>query len=365
MKQPASEQMADRMEQLAGRTHELADGQREVESELYSALSEAMQSRQQRDQIDPRRAQLLVEKKQAMANELSAVQREMRDVMNDQRPKHPQATQQLGEALQELEDENLAHRLNRSAAEIRYGRAREAAPREGLIAAGLDALERNLRVTAQMAATEADNQDPGQTGPGELLAELSTLRHALQEAQRRNEATQVASQAQSSQQPADSPGDQSLPNSRAPGTRNGEAQADGGDRGGAPVGLNAWSPSVAHDSLNPASADLETGAGQFRRETMAASERVRDLTKRMGVGELSSAQIQALRRMAHELRRLAGDPMASRSDAMSKLVDQIELATLAATQKSRNAAAHTSAVTADVPEYREATAEYYRKLGGG
>lgn len=298
MNRPASEGMADRLEQLAGRTEKLGGEQREVEADLYRALSEAMDPAQRRGEIDPRRAQRLVEKKQEMANKVGAVQRELRDVMNDHRAKHPQATQRLGEVLAELENANLGYRLNRSAAEVRYGRAREAAPREGLITEGLETLERNLRVTARIAATEGQRQDAAQATPETLLAELSRLRRALQQAKN----------------------------------------------------VEPW--------------NLETGAGQWHREAAEISERVRDLIHRMHAGELTAAQINALRRMAHELRRLAGNPMAAQADAMSKLVDQIELATLAA-EKSRNAAAaHTSASTDDAPDYREAVAEYYRRLSG-
>lgn len=373
MKQPAGEGMADKLEQLAGQTQQLAGQQREAEADLYNALSKAMESVQQRGQIEPRRAQALVEKKQKMANELSTVQREMRDLMNSHRSKNPQAAQRLGEVLAELENANLGYRLNRSAAEVRYGRAREAAPREGLIAEGLDTLERNLRATARIAATEADKQDSAQPGPEALLAELSDLRRALQQAQRGDAVEQGQSKDQSQQQSQDQsqnrPGEQSPSNGSADSSPSDTGQAGRrGDSDRSDNGLNAWNPSISSSSRNVSpnfsSASLETGAGQFRREATQISERVRDLTNRMNAGELSAAQISALRRMAHELRRLAGNPMASQMDAMSKLVDQIELATLAAAEKSRNTAAHTSASTADAPEYRETVAEYYRRLGG-
>lgn len=367
MKQPAGAAMDDRLEQLAGRTQQLAGQQREAEADLYSALSKAMDSPQQRGEIDQRSAQTLVEKKLEMAAQLSAVQREMRDVLNDQRSKHPQATQRLADALSELENENLSHRLNRSAAEIRYGRAREAAPREGLIAEGLDALEHNLRATARIAATEGQKRDAGQASPEALLAELSELRRALQKGQRGNDAMQAQSRAaQAAQSPSASPA-ASPPASNGRTGRNQSSEGKDADRSDSAEpgnGLNAWNPSAWRSSPNLSSASLETGAGQFRREAEEVSERVRELTNRMKAGELSAAQIDSLRRMGHELRRLAGNPLASQADAMSKLVDQIELVTLAATENSRKMAAHTSAATQDAPEYREAVAEYYRRLGG-
>jgi transcriptional regulator with XRE-family HTH domain len=80
---------------------------------------------------------------------------------------------------------------------------------------------------------------------------------------------------------------------------------------------------------------------------------------------LSGAEIQALRRMAREARGLSGRSLADQLAALSKLVDRMELATLAALENSRDApSAHTSASIPDTPQYREAVAEYYRRLGG-
>lgn len=84
----------------------------------------------------------------------------------------------------------------------------------------------------------------------------------------------------------------------------------------------------------------------------------------MNRGELSAAEFDALRRRANELRRLAGDPMVDQKQAMLKLVDQIELAALAAAPKSQDsAAARATLPSPDSPRYREAVAEYYRRLG--
>jgi hypothetical protein len=49
---------------------------------------------------------------------------------------------------------------------------------------------------------------------------------------------------------------------------------------------------------------------------------------------------------------------------MLKLIDQIELQALASTAKSREAAAARATIPdPDSPRYREAVAEYYRRLG--
>ena len=82
----------------------------------------------------------------------------------------------------------------------------------------------------------------------------------------------------------------------------------------------------------------------------------------MNRGELTQAEFDALRRQANELRRLAGDPMADRR-ALLGLIDQIELAALGAASPSEDAAAARTGPSYDSPRYREAVAEYYRRLG--
>ena len=80
-------------------------------------------------------------------------------------------------------------------------------------------------------------------------------------------------------------------------------------------------------------------------------------------GELTQAELDALRRTANQLRRLNGDPMAD-SGAMLKLVDQIELTALQAAVRAKgDAPAHAELPAPDSPRYREAVAEYYRRLG--
>ncbi|HVF15606.1 MAG TPA: hypothetical protein VNA21_01810, partial [Steroidobacteraceae bacterium] len=108
----------------------------------------------------------------------------------------------------------------------------------------------------------------------------------------------------------------------------------------------------------------EFGNGRLR-DARQMSERVQELANRMTRGEMSAEELRALQRMAHDLRRLSGNPIATNPEAMSKLVDQLELATLAAVQKANQGAPPRTAVqSGDSAEYREAVAEYYRRLGG-
>ena len=66
---------------------------------------------------------------------------------------------------------------------------------------------------------------------------------------------------------------------------------------------------------------------------------MRDLANRMNRGELTQAEFEALRRAANELRRLSRRSAGRAATRCCKLIDQIELAALAADGQSREAAA--------------------------
>jgi hypothetical protein len=373
---PSPQGLAETLEQFAARTDKLVKEQRRAETDLYNAITEAQATGRRRGQLEPRRAEALTKDKQNMADELRTLQQEMRDAMNDHRAKQPATTERLSEIVSDLENTNVVSRISRSAAEIQYGRARDAASREGLITDVLDSLEKSLRETAQMAAQEGE-QDTAHADPEAVLAELSELRRALQEAQEgQRQSGREPGQDQNSQHGQGQQQGQGEEQKQGQGQQ--QASSGSGQRAGADSGrpanggLDAWNPAspsgAPRGSLRTARTgsigSLETDAGQFRRDATQVAERVRDLADRMNADDLSLAEINALRRMAHELRSLAGNPMAAQAQAMAKLVDQIELATLAAATKARNATpAHTSA-SAEEPQYREAVAEYYRRLGG-
>jgi hypothetical protein len=338
MDQPATSGLDQELEQLAERAQELREEQRRIESDLYSALSRTGSSDQitSRDGgLDRRKAQELVQSKQQMAADLTALQGDMRSAVHEHRTREPEATRRVSEIIRELEGSDVMYRVNRSAAEIYYGRAREAALREGLIAEALETLERDLREASALAARDGE-QKTGTSDPERLLAEVAEMRRALQAG--RSQPEDPALQAGRSQ-----------PENPAP-------QAEQGAGASGEVDATRGSPRNL-----PREARL--GWGSLARETAELGQRVRDTAIRMHRGELTQAEFDALRRRANELRRLAGDPL-SGHEAMLELIDQIELAALAAAPQSNDAAAARATLPSpDSPRYREAVAEYYRRLG--
>lgn len=387
---PHDSRLDEALEQFAERTGEMLEDQRSVESELHQALSQGGESAfrsSSRGGLTQRNIKELVETKQRMASELSTLQGDMRTAVHEHRGKAPKTTQRLSEIVRDIEGSDVMYRLNRSAAEIYYGRAREAAPREGLITDALETLEHDLREAATQAASERSQQRDSATTE-DLLAQVAELRRAVQSAQRAQSGSnagqsgEVERQSQSGEPGesrnarADEKG--SSPSQTASASRENDSakagsresgasqgQSSRGGSAGAQSGLAAWDPILPPRGLR----NLEDGRGSLARETAAISQRIRDITQRMSGGELTQAELEALRRGANQLRRLNADPMAGhlmaeRGEAMLKLIDQIELTALNAAARAKgDTAAHATLPSPDSPRYREAVAEYYRRLG--
>jgi hypothetical protein len=368
----------EELQGFADRAQRMASDQRRIEDELHDALAQDPRGSRAGPygSIDQRRAQQLVQSKQQMAKDLTQLQGDMRNAVHDNRGKAPETTRRLSEIVRDVEGSDVMYRLNRSAAEIYYGRARDAAAREGLITDALDTLENELREAAALAANEKGRK-PNTATPDALLAEVAALRRALDEA--RNQGAQAGddsreSQRESRRDSAQEPQQDSQQGSRQASRQGGKNSERGGqeletneiDLGAATsgarrrAGLSAWDPV----SLSNSARDLERGAGSLSRQTEEIGQRIRELTSRMNRGDLTQAELQALRRNAAELRRLSGDPMAGRYDTMMKLVAQIELTALAASRRASEVkSAHTSTSSPDAPSYRDTVAEYYRRLG--
>lgn len=363
------------LERFADRAQGLAETQRDVESQLNQALAESQSAGRRRGAIDPRAAAEIAAQKQQMANELEALQREMREAVHKHRTAAPEGARRLGEIVNQLESSGISFRINRSAAEVLYGRARDAAPREGLIGEGLEMLEQELREAAVLAANDQKRQE-NRSSPEELLAQIGELRRALEEA-RREQRERARESGQEGERLASADRQQGEAGTQATGEQQGDTSPSGEQRGqpgtaadrmrarradgGPSGGLDAWDPNFVRFDTLPG---LELGAGRLR-EARELSERVLDLANRMGRERLSPEELRALQRMAHDLRRLAGNPVATNPETISRLIDQLELATLAAVQKQGQGSAPRTAVpSGEGAEYREAVAEYYRRLGG-
>jgi hypothetical protein len=226
----------------------------------------------------------------------------------------------------------------------------------------LDTLEQDLREAAMQAANEGKGKREDVTAEA-LLSQVAELRRALQDAQEQNgqQGRRAQQGEQREGQQGQQQGDQGQQGQQGREGQGGERAADNG-RSGQPRrgGLSAWTPNAPTAGLG----GFEEGRDSLARQTAQISERIRDLANRMNRGDLTAQELESLRRAATQLRRLSGDPLSAQPDVMLKLIDQIELQALASTAKTREAAAARATLPdPDSPNYREAVAEYYRRLG--
>jgi hypothetical protein len=336
------------LQKFANRAEQMAEEQRGIEDKLHEALGQDPRTSRNSPygSIDQRRAQELVQSKQKMAEDLTTLQGDMRNAVHEYRAQSPETTRRLSEIVRDVEGSDVMYRLNRSAAEIYYGRARDAAAKEGLITDALDILEGDLRDAAEQAAREK-SRVPNEATPDALLSQIAEMRRALEEAGTDGNGNDGARKGRDgTQQGGEQSGNAQQPNGAAAGERRGP-------------GLAAWDPVT----LGTWPRDFQPGAGSLARQTDAIGQRIRDIANRMGRRDLSAAELQALRRQATELRRLSGDPMAANYAAMLKLIDQLELTALAAARHQDETSARTETRLDDAPRYRESVAEYYRRLG--
>jgi hypothetical protein len=462
MEQGRREGMAGSFDDLAQRAEQMVQDQREQQQEMLSAFSSrnggqnGANGQNRRGGLSWDQAEKMAEQKRSLAQQLESLQRDMQAAARAHKEDAPQASANVGSAAQNVADSGLNAGLQRSAMEIERGRGLQAAAREPLITEAMEALQNDLNKAAQIASNEAQKKKDGKEDatPEELLAELSDLRRAWQQAEMERERLaaqgrgrngeldpndvnrqrlarngqpggldpnaldprgrnglgpnqngsnpqgQQNGQGQNGQQQGDqqsqgqngqqgqqggqqsgnSQGQQGGGNNANGGNANGGYANNGSLNGGSTIGpyggwggpngwrggywdpyrgrLNGWNPPPRSTALPPVDPD------EYRRQAEAFARRLRELGDRLPQGALSDADINALRQLSNRLRNSShGDPMENEYARMVGLVDQLELAALNASDKTKATATRASRQAEDAPEYRETVAEYYRRLG--
>jgi hypothetical protein len=338
LKQPdTSNDRTDSVERLAQEARDLSDRQGEFSDKLQQTLSRARKDQNgspRRDKLTQQQAYELANQEDALAEKLQKLQSSMRSAT--QQPKSPNSNRRIGEALRDLDTAETSTRLDISAQQILRGYAIEAAARQGLITESLDKLRDDLEESARMAANEGSKK----TGTSEdatraLAMELRQLRRAVDAAKAKAE---ERAQAQ---------------NGNSPGERQGGGQGRPGEQEGGRRATTYGGPSGS----------LALQGDVLGDEPRAIAERLSMLANQLRGRTLSASDIAALDRLSHSVRTLGGNPLAAQAAQLSKLIDQVEVATLAANEKARGGGARTQTLEIDSPEYREAIAEYYRRLG--
>jgi hypothetical protein len=330
--------LASDFKDLEERARGILDTQRRSEDALQAAASDSRElSRAGRGALEQRSG--LAETKRDLQSQLQSLESDISAAAQRHKKEAPRASEQLSTAGKNLSESGIHSRLSRSASEIARGRLQEAASRQGLITESLEGLRQDLNEATRVAATEAAQTPAENNSAEDMLAELTAIRRAWEEAQSR-------------------------PQDRVPEKGTGQAPNPADVNrdpsqlvGGRPGGLDVWLPPVGRGP--PPRSDTP----EFKEESLATAERLRNLQRRMPRGAFAPPDVRALEELTKRLRG-SGVPTESEYDRILALTQQLELAALKAAQKQNASTTRATNPASDSPQYRNSVAEYYRRLGG-
>ena len=368
-RQQRSQAALDRMaDQAAGLAEEQESTAAEIQASLRVAL-EALKAQggRQTGQLPTgmtREEEIeLSDRKRAMGEQLAEIERGMQEQVRQLRERNPAASEALLNALVEMQQSEVAGTLQYAAELVRRGMAPYVASNEESASRALRRLRDNLRSAGELAQDEVDRQGRSMAG---VLTDLERLRRDLEEAARGPGGTESpernSDSASGSREPGQSPGGQS----GQPG-QSGQRGATVGQRRGARGGWGGPNGDRWRTPLGPVPSDPET----LRRMESALDEgaaQVPRLTQRLRSDEgFDPRDVAELRRFAQELGdgRFRGNPelLAQEYRKLLALLEQLEV-TLRRQVELDDKEEVRAIVSEPVPElYRDAVAEYYRRLG--
>jgi len=318
--------------------------------------------------LDRREAGELGERNYELQQELEALEEDIQRVAQQFRNQTPGASQELNEALSDLQARQAIARLSYASQLIRQGRANEAAAIDDVTTSALRDLERSTQQALALATQEAVAGELREADPNaELVAELQALRRELAQLTQ-DQGSAGGQQGQASQGQAGGQQGQAS-QGQAGGQQNGGQRGGGGanDRfgfGGGPGGFydpsrnGVWDPRNNGIWQNPEAVD------ELRERLGDAGSDLINLGARLRAEGLSDEELRAVRELGDALRAgLRGNPelVESEFQALVNLTEQLELR-LQAENDAQEATVRTEAPAQVAQGFEDIVAEYYRRL---
>jgi hypothetical protein len=302
--------------------------------------------------IQPRREPTQEEKqiageKEKLAQQLEQLQQQMQKQAESLAGTQPDLGRKLRNALSDAEQKELALRMQKNGELLRQGYGDRNLEMEGSVTMALDDLTRELRDIQQAlkAGGQGDRSDQGNR-EAETLARLRSLRESLERSQPNGQGGQQSGQQQGGQQSGQQPGQQN--GSQQGGSQQGGSQ-QGGSRqggtyspnGGGGAGIDRRGLQDAISGLNSLRGRLDPSDRAFRGyvDNTLGSLRTLNADPRLLDSAISQDAVTSLERLEVELGRRLGEQGAG--------------------------GARTGAPEASPEKYRDAVAEYFKKLSQG
>jgi hypothetical protein len=304
--------------------------------------------------------------KDRLARQLEELQRGMEQQQSNLQSTAPDAASKVRRALSDAEQKELALRMQKNAQWIREGYGDKNLAMEDNVTAGVEQLSRDLR-GAQQALSDQQNGQGGQNDKtAQALSQVRQLREMLERAQQGKNGGQSGqqngAQGQGSQQQA---GSQGQPGSQGQGSQQAGSQGQPGSQG--------QGSQQAGSQPQPGGPGGGTTEGSLARGYAEGGIDRRDLQEAIGQLSALRGQISGQDRALGNyfggtlgyLRDLNADPSVLQAtigqDAVASLERlEAELSRRLGEQQAQGARSGAPEATAE--KYREAVAEYFKKL---
>jgi hypothetical protein len=281
----------------------------------------------------------LASDKEKLAAQLEQLQRNMQDQQRSLRATSPDASNKVQKALSDAEQKELALRMQKNAQWIREGYGDRNLGMEDNVTAGVEQLSRDLR-GAQQALETSENGHNGQSEKtAQALSEVRQLREKLERAQNGQQGPRGNSQA----------GQSELGQGQQ-----GQGQQSGNPQSGGTAQAGATGPAIANGSPNGelSARDLQQAIGQLSALRGQISGQDRALGNYLG-GTLGY------------LRDLNADPRVLQAtigqDAVASL-ERLEAELTRRLGEQQAQGARSTSLETPSDKYRDAVAEYFKKL---
>jgi hypothetical protein len=369
--------MAQTAGQLATRQKQQAGHVRDLVKELNGAQASGKQGRQ----VSEQEIEKMVNDRQQVTDDLAHLARQMRDAARELAPTQPNASSKLRGALNSLDENDLATRLQKSSDYLREGRFSD--PLETALTGDLQKLGQQLGEAARaLGRTERSSEE---ASLNRAMDDLSRLRDQLNSLG--GSANGQPGQGQPGQQfptgqltRGGQPGQQGQNGQAGPGGQYGGRQAGGvGDRVAGPVGNPAGGPASGDRTVY---GGYDTGNTRITGRAVAPQQgpNPADTQRQIDQGldllngvravvQDSPEARQELQSLIEEMRRLdpsrfPGNPPLVEQMRQQLLsgVDRLELQLRRQLDEGRGGTIRNADPTKVPAGYQDSVAEYYRKL---
>ena len=326
--QNASDKLRESLEQTAGERQqqlqqELADAsdavreltqqQQEISAELRDAMKRALEARREgrfESGLEREQERRLAEQKREMQREIESIRDDIADAGNRFADQAPLTAERLEQALQDLDNSQIAERMGTAGDLIEEGRAPQAALREESITNALRNLQTDLFESSSLAAAESGIEGDAETTVADATRAIQQLRQALTEALAQDGVAQEGDG--SGEQTAEL---QQLDSNRG-GGQSGQQQGDGQQGGGQQDGGQQGSEGRGQGQQQGGSQQGQPGNGQGNSPQLGGGGTwgPADGELRQGDTPIGDGQMQLIEESIAQLQELTGTDIAELSD---------------------------------------------------